>query len=100
MGEGEGYYCLSSADQIVVGADGSIYLAGYFRGTVTLAAGGGSLHAVDARAVDKIDLLTVVEHELGHILGFDDLDASADGQESAIHSARCSSTNASSVRWG
>jgi hypothetical protein len=34
--------------------------------------------AVDARAVDQIDLLTVVEHELGHIAGFDDLDALTD----------------------
>jgi hypothetical protein len=31
------------------------------------------LQAVDARAVDKIDLLTVVEHELGHVLGQNDL---------------------------
>ena len=27
------------------------------------------LRAVDPRAVDRIDLLTVVEHELGHVLG-------------------------------
>ena len=39
---------------------------------------GATLKAVDAKAVDKIDLLTVVEHELGHIAGFDDLDALAD----------------------
>ncbi len=31
--------------------------------------------AIDARAVDRIDLLTVVEHELGHLAGFDDVDA-------------------------
>ena len=31
------------------------------------------LRAVDWRALDQIDLLTVVEHELGHIVGFDDL---------------------------
>jgi hypothetical protein len=37
-----------------------------------------SLHAVDPQALDHIDLLTVVEHELGHIAGLDDLDASAD----------------------
>ena len=36
------------------------------------------LEAVDPRAVDQIDLLTVVEHELGHIAGFDDLDVLAD----------------------
>jgi hypothetical protein len=35
---------------------------------------GGRLQAVDSRAVDRIDLLSVVEHELGHIAGFDDLD--------------------------
>ena len=39
---------------------------------------GATLLAVDAEAVDRIDLLTVVEHELGHIAGFDDLDALAD----------------------
>jgi hypothetical protein len=38
----------------------------------------GHQNAVDSRAVDRIDLLTVVEHELGHVLGLDDLDALAD----------------------
>ena len=38
---------------------------------------GAQLQAIDPRAVDKIDLLTVVEHELGHVAGFDDLDATA-----------------------
>jgi hypothetical protein len=32
------------------------------------------LQAVDPRAVDRIDLLTVVEHELGHVAGLKDLD--------------------------
>jgi cyclophilin family peptidyl-prolyl cis-trans isomerase len=36
------------------------------------------LKAVDPRAVDHIDLLTVVEHELGHVLGLKDLSATAD----------------------
>jgi hypothetical protein len=36
------------------------------------------LRAIDPRAVDRIDLLTVVEHELGHAAGLDDLDAIAD----------------------
>jgi large repetitive protein len=40
--------------------------------------------AVDPRAVDRIDLLTVVEHELGHSVGLADLDPSSssvmDGQ--------------------
>jgi hypothetical protein len=31
-----------------------------------------------SRAVDRIDLLTVVEHELGHVAGLDDLDPFAD----------------------
>ena len=36
----------------------------------------GQLQAVDPRAVDRIDLLTVVEHELGHLAGLGDLSAS------------------------
>jgi FtsP/CotA-like multicopper oxidase with cupredoxin domain len=36
------------------------------------------LQAIDPRALDRIDLLTVVEHELGHVVGFDDLDALSD----------------------
>ena len=36
-------------------------------------ASNGQLKAVDARAVDQIDLLTVVEHELGHVAGLEDL---------------------------
>ncbi|MGW8257318.1 MAG: hypothetical protein ACWGMZ_07540, partial [Thermoguttaceae bacterium] len=38
----------------------------------------GSLQAVDSRIVDRYDLLTVVSHELGHVLGLSDLDASLD----------------------
>jgi len=38
---------------------------------------GTQFKAIDPQAVDKIDLLTVVEHELGHVLGLDDLDPSA-----------------------
>jgi hypothetical protein len=41
-------------------------------------AGTQQLHAVDPRALDRIDLLTVVEHELGHVLGLNDLNALAD----------------------
>jgi hypothetical protein len=32
----------------------------------------GQLHAVNPAAVDEIDLLTVVEHELGHVIGLAD----------------------------
>jgi hypothetical protein len=39
----------------------------------------GQLHAVDPRAVDRIDLLTVAEHEMGHVAGLDDLDPTATG---------------------
>ena len=36
------------------------------------------LTAVDPRAADRIDLLTVVEHELGHVAGLSDIYASTD----------------------
>ena len=36
------------------------------------------LVAVDPRAVDRIDLLTVVEHELGHVVGLSDIYAPTD----------------------
>ena len=39
-------------------------------------AGSQQLQAVNARALDRIDLLTVVEHELGHVAGLGDLDSS------------------------
>ena len=42
------------------------------------------LQAVDPRAVDRIDLLTVVEHELAHIAGLDDLDDSTDALMSHV----------------
>jgi hypothetical protein len=41
------------------------------------AAGSQQLQAVDPHALDRIDLLTVVEHELGHILGLNDLDTAS-----------------------
>jgi len=37
------------------------------------------LPAVASQAVDRIDLLTVVSHELGHVAGLDDLALSGDG---------------------
>lgn len=44
----------------------------------------GQLQAIDPRAVDRIDLLTVVEHELGHIAGLADVDALADNLMSGV----------------
>jgi large repetitive protein len=38
---------------------------------------GGDMKAIDPRAADRIDLLSVVEHELGHIAGLDDLEQTA-----------------------
>jgi hypothetical protein len=38
----------------------------------------GALTAIDPRAVDRIDLLTVVEHELGNVLGLKDTIAATD----------------------
>ncbi len=37
------------------------------------ASGEGALRAVDPAAVDRMDLLSVLEHELGHILGLEDV---------------------------
>jgi len=38
-----------------------------------IALGSGTLRRVDPAAVDQIDLLTVIEHELGHMVGLTDL---------------------------
>ena len=43
-----------------------------------------TLRAVDPRVVDRIDLLTVAERELGHVAGFDDLDALGDNLMSGM----------------
>jgi hypothetical protein len=40
--------------------------------------------AINPRAVDSVDLLTVVEHELGHILGHADLEATLDSLMSGV----------------
>ena len=39
---------------------------------------GGELRAVDSALAERMDLLTVVSHELGHVLGLPDLDPLAD----------------------
>ena len=39
---------------------------------------GESLYALDPVASDTMDLLTVVSHELGHVLGLEDLDSESD----------------------
>jgi hypothetical protein len=46
--------------------------------------GSPGLSAIDPRAVDKIDLLTVVEHELGHVAGLSDADALTDDVMSGV----------------
>jgi len=35
---------------------------------------GADLRAIDPRVLDRVDLRTVVSHELGHVLGLDDVD--------------------------
>jgi hypothetical protein len=47
-----------------------------------VAAGGRSSVALDPAAVDRIDLLTVVQHELGHVAGLEDRESN-DGLMSA-----------------
>jgi len=50
----------------------------------TTTANSDQLRAVDSRAVDHMDLLTVVEHELGHIAGLGDLESSLDDLMSSM----------------
>ena len=45
---------------------------------------GESLRASNPASVDRMDLLTAVSHELGHILGLEDLDSLADSLMSSL----------------
>jgi hypothetical protein len=47
-------------------------------------AGSQQLQAVDPQALDRIDLLTVVEHELGHVAGLNDMNALTDDVMSGV----------------
>ena len=78
----EGYLGLTVGNRIYLDQDAAGY--GWFVDpTPTLdeefarLGGSNQLTAIDPRAVDRIDLLSVVEHELGHIAGLDDADASS-----------------------
>jgi hypothetical protein len=82
--------CLGETDGNVVYIDSDAAGRGWFADLtpaideefIRLGAESG-LKAIDPRAVDRIDLLTVLEHELGHVLGLNDLDASLDALMSA-----------------
>ena len=65
----------------------------------TASSSAGQLQAVDPRAIDRMDLLTVVEHELGHELGLSDLASSANDLMSRTLSAgvRRNATEADAV---
>ena len=54
----------------------------------TPSANGQQLQAVDPRALDRIDLSTVMEHELGQIAGVGDLDVVSDDLMSGLLAAR------------
>jgi autotransporter-associated beta strand protein len=45
---------------------------------------GPVLRAIDRSAVDRMDLLSVVEHELGHVLGYDDMAVASDVMGAAL----------------
>jgi hypothetical protein len=83
-----GYLGLAAGNQILISRNAAGF--GWFVDSTPAAdeefarlEAGNGLKAIDPRAVDRIDLLTVVEHELGHVLGLDDLEASLDDLMSA-----------------
>jgi hypothetical protein len=78
-----GVLARSFGQQVVISSDAAGL--GYFvdptpnlSGAFTAATGSAQLTAVNSQAVDQIDLLTVVSHELGEVIGQDDLNASLD----------------------
>ena len=77
-----GYLGLTEGNEILISRDAAGF--GWFVDSTPSAdeefasTATSELKAIDPRAVDRIDLLSVVEHEMGHILGLADVDASLD----------------------
>ena len=72
----DNYLGLTQSNQVLIDptADGHGWFIDPMPASDTKFAQGsdGQLHAIAPQAVDRIDLLTVLEHELGHIVGLDD----------------------------
>jgi hypothetical protein len=77
--------CLGKTEENVIHLDTNAAGNGWFidptpatNEEFSVQTGSSQLRAVDPQALDHIDLLTVVEHELGHIAGLADLKAATD----------------------